>query len=188
MLERRDLAALARRCDWALKYLILDRQCGRRWLTWQSPELKVLDLRFASLDPRDGLFFQLAAAGQVEGMPSPERVERFVQQPPDETRAYLRAHLLRRFGDDVADMDWDRIRFRVESDRYWSPGVWMGMPDPCAWGKEASEELFARCGTVRELAEAVGGLPRVKTSYGDGWGRDTWGYGEGSYSYPRYGW
>ena len=73
-------------------------------MTWRSPELKCLDLRYASLDPREGLFLQLAAAGHVEAMPSAERIERFVNEPPDETRAYLRAHLLRRFGEDVMDM------------------------------------------------------------------------------------
>jgi proteasome accessory factor A len=185
-LVRRDLGALARRCDWALKYLLLDRQRSRRGLGWRSPELKCLDLRYASLDPHDGLFLQLAAAGHVEAMPSPERIERFVSEPPDETRAYLRAHLLRRFGDEVADMDWDRIRFRVDSDRYWSPGVWLGMPDLCAWGRQASEELFARYHTVRELVEAVGSLPKRKASYFDGWGRDAWGYGASSYSYSPY--
>jgi Pup amidohydrolase len=186
LLAQRDLAALAGRCDWALKYLLLERQCCRRGWSWRSAELKCLDLRYASLDPRDGLFLQLAVAGHVEAMPSAERIERFVQEPPDETRAYLRAHLLRRFGDDVVDLDWDRIRFRVEQDRYWSPGLWLGLPDPCAWGRDASEELLQRCPTVRELIEVVGSLPQETFSY-SGWGREGWSYGPYSYS-PYSGW
>lgn len=185
-LARRDLGALARRCDWALKYLLLERQRGRRGLTWRSAELKCLDLRYASLDPRDGLFMQLAAAGHVEAMPSSERIERFVQEPPDETRAYLRAHLLRRFGDEVTDLDWDRVRFRVEGECYWSPGLWLGLPDPCAWGREASEELLQRCPTVRELIEVVGSLPQETFSY-SGWGREGGSYAPYSYS-PYSGW
>src|SRR5205085_1907421 len=105
LLARRDLAALSRRCDWALKYLLLDRQRGRRGLTWQSPEIKCLDLLYASLDPQEGLFWQMAAAGHIEDMPTPERIERFVQEPPEDSRAYLRAHVLRRFGEQVVDMD-----------------------------------------------------------------------------------
>jgi proteasome accessory factor A len=188
-LARRDLAALARRCDWALKYLILDRQRGRRGLSWESPEIKVLDLRYASLDPAEGLFLQLARAGQVEGMPSEEEIARFVEEPPDDTRAYLRAHALRHFGEDVSDMDWDRIRFRTTSDRYWSPGVWLGMPDPTLWGRDQAEDVLGRCETAKELAEAVGGLPEKRWGYSDGWGREPYGQGDGSYSYPRYsGW
>jgi proteasome accessory factor A len=188
-LARRDLAALARRCDWALKYLVLDRQRGRRGLSWDSPELKVLDLRYASLDPAEGLFLQLAQAGQVEGMPTEETITRSVEEPPEDTRAYLRAHTLRRFGEEVAGMDWDRIRFRTNTDRYWSPGSWLGMPDPTAWGRDQADEVLARCQTARELAEAVGGLWEKPKTYSDGWGREPWGQAGGSYSYPRfYGW
>ncbi|HEY7313009.1 MAG TPA: proteasome accessory factor PafA2 family protein [Gemmataceae bacterium] len=186
-LARRDLAALARRCDWALKFLLLDRQRGRHGLTWRSPEVKCLDLRYASLDPRDGLFLQLSAAGHVEAMPSAERIERFMSEPPDETRAYLRVHLLRRFGEDVMDMDWDRIRFRVETDHYWSPGLWLGMRDPCAWGRESSEELFAHCSSLRELIESVGGLPRESLIPSGGWGGGAWG-GSPYYYSPYSGW
>ena len=186
LLARRDLAALAHRCDWALKYLLLDRQRGRRGLSWNSPELKCLDLRYACLDPKEGLFLQLAAAGHVESMPSAERIERFVQEPPEDTRAYLRAHLLRRFGADVMDINWDRIRFRLEADRYWSPGVWMGMLDPCAWGRDASEALFAHCSSLRELVESVGGLPRESPS-SSGWGGSAWG-GDSYYYLPYSRW
>jgi proteasome accessory factor A len=179
-LARRDLAALAPRCDWALKLLILDRQRGRRGLSWSAAELKCLDLRYASLDPQEGLFFQLAAAGHVEAMPSDERIERFVQEPPDETRAYLRAHLLRRLGEDVADMSWDRIRLRVAGENYWTPGLWLGMPDPLGYGREAAEELLARCRTPRQLAEALGPPPDLRL-FGSGW-NDSWGQGGGAYS------
>src|SRR5262249_24177303 len=96
-LGRRDLEALTGRCDWVLKYLLLDRFRGRRGLTWTSPDMKCLDLLFSSLDPQEGLFWQMAAAGQVEQMPSAEAVERFVAEPPDDSRAYLQAHAVRRF-------------------------------------------------------------------------------------------
>jgi proteasome accessory factor A len=185
-LARRELGALARRCDWALKYLLLDRQRGRRGLSWDSAEIKCLDLRYANLDPVEGLFIQLAAGGRVEGMPSEEAITRFVEEPPEDTRAYLRAHALRRFGDDVADMDWDRIRFRSGSDRYWSPGAWMGLPDPTAWGKEQADAVLAGCATTQDLVDAIGGLPERPKTYGDSWNREPWAPATESYSYPRY--
>jgi proteasome accessory factor A len=87
LLERRELGALARRCDWVLKYLLLDRFRARKGLSWSSAEVKALDLLFASLDPNDGLFLQMARAGQVDGMPSADEVERYVNEPPDDTRS-----------------------------------------------------------------------------------------------------
>jgi proteasome accessory factor A len=193
MLGRRDLAALARRCDWALKYVLLDRQRGRRGLTWKSPEIKVLDLLFSSVDAQEGLFWQMAAAGMVEALPAPERVERFLTEPPDDTRAYLRAHVLRRFGDHVVDMDWARIRFRLETDRYWWSETALPMPDPTAFGREQSEPILARCETLTELIAGLGIDAREAHStprYGissmgrtDAWGQRGDGYEARPYRY-----
>src|SRR5262249_7801694 len=143
------------RVDWALKYLVLDRQRGRRGLMWQSPELKALDLRYASLDPQEGLFFQFAAAGQVDHVPTAGPVERVVDEPPDDTRAYLRAHVLRAFGDGVFAVTWARIRFRTYPKRYWASETVLDLPDPADFGRAVSEPLLSRCGGVRELVEAV---------------------------------
>jgi proteasome accessory factor A len=185
MRGRRDLAALPRRCDWALKYLVLDRQRSRRGLSWTSPEIKCLDLRYASVDPAEGLFLQLAAASQLEAVPTEEEIRRCVEEPPEESRAWLRAHALRRFGEDVADVDWHRTRFRTETERYRSPGVWMAMSDPLAWGRQLAEPVLARWHSARELAEAVGGLPHRDTYRWGGWSPEPWGQREGSYSWSQ---
>jgi proteasome accessory factor A len=156
LLKRRDLAALSRRVDWALKYLVLDRQIGRRNLSWQSPEIKALDLQYASLDPQDGLFLQLAGAGQVEGMPANEAIDQAAAEPPEDTRAYLRAQLMRRWGGDISDIDWDRVRFRPGSRGHYGSGLWLGMPDPARWGKTESDAVLARCNAVEEVVAIVG--------------------------------
>jgi proteasome accessory factor A len=181
MLQRRDLGGLARRVDWALKYLVLERQRGRRGLTWQSPEVKALDLRYASLDPAEGLFLQLARAGQVERMPEEAAIERGVDEPPEDSRAYLRAHLLRQLGDEVQEIDWDRIRFRHTSGRYrGGSGLWLGLPDPARWGKAESDPVLESCQTAREIIEAVGEPEWLDTWHSPaqstgGWGRrSTW--------------
>jgi proteasome accessory factor A len=156
MLARRDLAALSRRVDWALKYLVLERQIGRRGLSWQSPEVKALDLRYASLDPAEGLFLQLARAGQVEAMPTDEEIDRAADEPPADTRAYLRARLLRRFEEEVSEVEWDRVRFRQSGGRYRGYGLWLGMPDPARWGKEESDPVLESCQTPEQVIAVVG--------------------------------
>lgn len=178
VLQRRDLAALSRRVDWALKYLVLERQISRRGLSWQSAEVKALDVRYASLDPREGLFLQLARAGQVERMPAEEEIDRAADQPPEDSRAYLRAQVLRKFGDEVDDLDWDRVRFRSGASRYYSPGRWLALPEPWRWGKSEADPVLARCETAEELIDAVGEMEwPEKFSYSSGssggWGRQT---------------
>jgi proteasome accessory factor A len=189
LLRRRELAALARRCDWALKYLVLDRQRGRRGLAWRSAEMKCLDLLYASLDPGEGLFLQLAAAGGVEAMPSAAEIERFVEQPPEETRAWLRAHVLRRFGEEVTDVDWGRIRFRTEGGRWWTDERVLWLPDPAGFGRASAAPLLGRCDTVHELIEAVGESEPPRPRTGLDWYREPWGERTGSYALRGpYGW
>jgi proteasome accessory factor A len=171
LVRKRDLAALMRRCDWALKFLLLERHRGRKGLTWKDAELQALDFRYSSLDPKEGLFWQMAQAGQIDRMPDAARIDRFYREPPEETRAYLRAHVLRRFGEHVTDVDWKEIRFRLPGEGYWYGQALLEMLDPTAFGRETSEELLARCSTVRDLVIAVGGEEALNAGWSNSWSR-----------------
>jgi len=168
LLRRLDVEALASRLDWALKLCILRRAAAGRGLAWDAPALKHLDLMYSSIDPADGLYWACERGGAVRRVVSGGSVERFVHEPPDDTRAYLRAHLLRLAGQDaVSHMDWDHIRFRFPKDgRKWPTYryVEMGMEEPLAWTR-------ARCG---ESLERAGSLPEALTLLGaqetDSWG------------------
>ncbi len=177
LLTKRDLLALMRRCDWALKYLLLDRLRTRQGLGWSSPEIRALDFRYSSLDPAEGLFWQMAAAGQIDQMPTPAEVARFYHEPPTDTRAYLRAHVLRRFGEEVTLMDWEALRFRLPSDRYWWSHAILGMPDPTEWGQAMSDPLLQTNPSLQELVDTIGDRGVKSSEIGlaswsnAGWGR-----------------
>jgi proteasome accessory factor A len=145
--------------------------------------MRCLDLFYASLDPREGLFLQLAAAGGVDAMPGAEQIERFVEQPPEETRAWLRAHVLRRFGGEVTDVDWGRIRFRTGKDSWWDDGLTLRLPDPAGFGRAAAEPLLERCGTARELVESAGTAEPPRPRRGLDEYREPWGQRAGPFSY-----
>jgi proteasome accessory factor A len=157
LLRERDVEALARRCDNWLKYLLLDRQRGRRGVAWQSDAMRMLDMQFSSLDPADGLFFQMAEAGVIEQMPDDARIDRFVDDPPDETRAYLRAQVLRRFGEAVYQMDWSWIDFRIPGSRGWWSTASIPMPDPRCHTRQECEATLTDCRSLDDLVHAFGG-------------------------------
>jgi proteasome accessory factor A len=193
LLRRRELAALMRRCDWALKYLLLERHRARKGLSWSAAEMKALDLRYSSLDPDEGLFWQMARAGQVDSMPAPERIEHFFREPPDDTRAYLRAHVLRCFGEHVADLNWGWIRFRLRTHPFWRSESLIAMPDPSRFGRAESDPLLARSQTLEELVDAVG-AEAPPPWFGNGGGHGTCHHrtwdpdrssGSGATWYPR---
>ena len=87
--------------------------CSQRpELNWRSPEIKHLDFLYSSLDLSDGLYWAYEKAGAVERLVSDEEIERFVQDPPEDTRAYTRAMLLRKVDPEkIDDVDWDSVRF-----------------------------------------------------------------------------
>src|SRR5439155_6112203 len=108
---------------------------------------------------------------------SDKQVNRFYHEPPNETRAYLRAHVLRRFGEHVSDVDWEDIRFRLPGESYWYSQAILEMPDPTAFGREQSEELLSRCSDLRELIVAIGGERALESGWSRKWGKQSIGTG-----------
>jgi proteasome accessory factor A len=162
LLKRHEVEALAKRCDAWLKFLLLDRERGRRGLSWSSDRLRVADSLFASLDPDLSLFFRLADNGFVEHMPDTAALERFAWEPPDDTRAYFRAHVLRRYGDSVSSMDWSRITFRVPGARHWWSFADLPLRDPRRFNRDETEALFEECSTLEELVDAAAALANAQ--------------------------
>jgi len=165
LLREDDIDELARHCDWALKYMLLDRAISRRGLDWTSPEIKQLDLLFSSVTPGDGLCWGYRQRGLLEQVLGKGDIERFVHEPPEDTRAWLRANLLRVVPDEmVAGVNWDVMRFRLPSpDGFWDRWT-LRMDDPLGYAKAQCEGLFEDAGSVRDLLLALGARP----AYGAG--------------------
>jgi proteasome accessory factor A len=158
-LRARDFATLARRLDWVLKLQALRRARERRpHLTWASPEMKMLDLRYASLDASDGLYWAYERAGAVERVVSEAEIVRFETEPPEDTRAWTRAMLLRLAGRSRIDgIDWDWLRFKP------APGRWISeyvdLPDPLGFTKAEVGHLFEGTPTLDDVLTALQATP-----------------------------
>ena len=152
-LEARDFDALAGRLDWVLKSSILGRAMEQRQdLTWESPEIKHLDLLYSSLDPDEGLYWAYEREGFTERLAAEEDIRRLTTTPPGDTRAWTRGMLLDLAGaDGVEDADWDRLTITTRSDRGWRPPRVVHLENPLKWTGA----------TMREVFEAGGGLEGV---------------------------
>jgi len=108
-----DTAWLARRLDWVLKQQIIENALANdSELTWDSPELRMLDHRYGLLD--GGIYFDCESAGLVERLVTPAEIERFVNEPPRDTRAWTRGRLLALAAEMpqvVESVGWDHIVF-----------------------------------------------------------------------------
>jgi proteasome accessory factor A len=156
LLEAGDLDALARRLDWALKLKILLQALGTYpRLDWTSAEIKHLDQAYSSLDPAQGLYWNYEREGLVERVVPQERVEWFMEHPPEDTRAWTRAMLLRRAGAEaVNDVDWDFVRARAGG-RLWT----VKLDDPYAGKSPATAAGVADGGDLEDVLVLLGAKP-----------------------------
>ena len=139
-----NLDALARRLDWVLKLKILERAMAQRpQLRWNSPETKLLDHLYSSLDPSEGLYWIYEKAGITESIAGPAEVERLFYEPPEDTRAYARAMLLRLAQpDEIGSVNWDSIGFRLPGRSGWRVYRTLDMADPLAFTKARTARFF----------------------------------------------
>lgn len=154
-LRARDFAALARRLDWVLKLQVLQRARQQRpGLNWSSAELKHLDFMYASLE--DGLYWNLEKSGLVNTLVTTEEIEHFRDEPPENTRAWTRAMLLRLAEpQQVERVDWDSITFSMKGDYYWPRESTVKLTNPLGFTRAACQRIFQ---PPRSLAEALATL------------------------------
>jgi hypothetical protein len=157
-LQAGDLESLAPRLDWALKYSILQGVLDQRPdLSWESPEIKHLDHLYSSLDSAEGLYWAYEREGIIERIVDESAIEHFTANPPEDTRAWTRAMLLRWAGRDaVDDVDWDSIRFSVGYERYRTLFRRLDMASPLGLTKANAEACFENAETLEELLDGLG--------------------------------
>ncbi len=159
-LESRSFEALRPRLDWILKRSLLERALHeRRDLDWSSPEIKHLDLLYSSLADAEGLYWACERSGAVERIVSEGEIERFIHQPPENTRAWTRAMLLRRTGRPGVDRaDWDEIRVVVGRGRWgWPSTRTVTLADPLGFTKAHSEPDFSHADSLSDLLDSLDG-------------------------------
>jgi len=158
-----DTPALAGRLDWVLKRQILEQALAAHpHLDWESPEIKYLDHAYSSLDPARGLYWAHERLGTVEQLVPAARIAHFEEEPPDDTRAWTRAMLLRRAGPDaVQDMDWDFLRIAVGGGYLGLESRTLLLEDPFGPPRTTVEAALAWATSLDELLAAIGALPRT---------------------------
>jgi proteasome accessory factor A len=154
-LQAGDFAALTPRLDWLLKLSIIERAMKQRpELTFASAEAKHLDHCYSSLD--GGLYHAYERLGAVERIVSEEEIERFVNEPPEDTRAWTRSRLLRIAGPENIDkVDWDEITFRLEGQ--WPYRRTVRLANPLGFTKAKTH--FLETATLDDALDILGAEP-----------------------------
>lgn len=160
-----NLDALAGRIDWILKRRALEQaRASHPELAWASPELKYLDHTYSSLCPERGLFWAWERLGVVETLVGDAEIHRFEHEPPADTRAFVRAMLLRRAAaETITGMDWDFLRFAVDTGwRYARATRTVELPDPLGPPRAAVEAALTHP-EFDDVLDALGASPPTST-------------------------
>ncbi len=147
---RRNPSLLSDRVDWIAKKAFLERFREEENLDDGDPWLQSLDLEYHNIDPEKGLFWALEETGEMRRLTDPDQVRSAFVHPPSLGRARVRHAIVRRFGGDVEEAGWERIRFRT--------GVALDLPLFRDASAEVLSELGCRISTLSdpgELAEIL---------------------------------
>ena len=105
--ERLGLTGEAGRVEWLFKWQLLERLRRKRGCDWSDARLRAFDLGWAALDPRSSVWARLEP--RAERVLDPGRVEHAAAEPPEDTRAWLRAQVVRRFPAEVVAASWTHL-------------------------------------------------------------------------------
>jgi len=152
-----DWEGLRGRLDWVLKrHLLLGALRRHPDFSWESPALKHLDHLYGSLDADEGLYWACEREGIVEPVVDPARIAYFVDQPPEDTRAWTRATLLRRAERETASVDWDSMSFEIGAASGRRRRVTLALDNPLHFTRAEFEQRCGDAGSLEEVLFALG--------------------------------
>src|ERR1700759_4203807 len=149
-----DPMQLSHELDWVAKLELLEGYRTRDGLDWDNPRLQLVDLQYAEVRPDRGLYNRLAARGRGGRLTDDATVNRAIENPPADTRAYFRGRCLRQYPESVAAASWDSVIFDI-------PGreSLQRVPtlEPLRGTRAHVGELLDRCRNAAELVAALTG-------------------------------
>lgn len=154
---QKDKYGLANIIDWIAKYKILKELKERDKLTWRDPILQMIDLQYSDLNPSRGIALLLERRGSLVKITEDHEVERAMQHPPTNTRAWFRGQALIKFPNQIAAASWDSIIFDVGADK---PLVRIPTIDPLKGTQDELGDIFNNSHDVSTLIDQLGGLKK----------------------------
>lgn len=126
-------AQLNRQVDWIIKKNLIDSYKLKTGKRLSDTAVRNIDLQYHEINRDKGLFFILQSKGMIDRMISDEQIEYAIENPPEDTRAYLRGELIR--GNNILNSDWDKLSLVGQS------GI-IVLPEPFMGTKEEVGHLF----------------------------------------------
>lgn len=113
-----DPLSLRSKLDWAAKFSLLSEFRTQENLSWEDPWLQSLDLEYHLLDRTQGLYYGLESNLQIERILDDEDITLATQEPPAQSRAYVRGKCVQKFAHELHTVQWDYLTFQLLDQTY----------------------------------------------------------------------
>jgi len=143
-----DISSLVGLVDWVTKKSVLDSYRVRDDLGWQDSKLKAIDLQYADVREDKGLAYLVQRNSGESDLFSEDQIQQAVDNPPEDTRAFIRGKSVNRFGTSVVGASWESLIFQISPDE---PLKRIGLPDARGYGAKISAHLFTQVTSLEEF-------------------------------------
>lgn len=139
---------LNREIDWVIKLLLIERYKKRKGLRWNDPRLKRIDIFYHCINKDKGLYYALLSDNKVRRILTEDgQIERFISNPPRDSRAYFRARCLTKFSHQIVEANWDSISFAANGIKIKR----LLLPDPLKGTFTLVDEIIKQSDTIEDL-------------------------------------
>lgn len=148
--ERLSDTDAASNLEWLLKWQILEGLRRRKKTQWDAPLLKAVDLRWADCNPAVSVFTKLRS--RTRRLVSDEDILA-ARRAPENTRAWLRAQMIREFPSDIAAAAWKQIAVRTQDGDI----ATLDMSDSERFTREKVSDALDEASTAMEVLRLLSG-------------------------------
>lgn len=121
-----------RSLDWVAKEYL---QQGLKKRNFSIEDLMAYDLAYHDNNRQKSTYDKMVARGKIMRMVTDEEILQMIQEPPCDSRAWLRGMLVKRYPNDVIDIGWDYAFF--------ANGTFLTMDDPYRGTRAQIEPMLA---------------------------------------------
>lgn len=141
--------------DWVAKYRLIKGYLDRG-VAADDPKLALIDLQYTDIDPAKSLHHALVRKGQMRTLVSEEEIAAAADTPPTDTRAYLRGHATRKFGEDVLAASWQSLTFRIgEAEGANSGAACVALDDTTRLGQDEVGTLLESADSAADFVDGL---------------------------------
>jgi proteasome accessory factor PafA2 len=146
-----DPMKLERQLDWVAKLSTLSSYRDKHGLDWNDPKLALLDLQYHDIRMDKGIANVLMRNGKLERLSTEVEVQRAIEAPPVDTRAYFRGRCLAQFSQQVAAASWDSVIFDLGAETLQR----VPMHEPLRGTESTTKSLLDSCRTAQDLIDKI---------------------------------